>query len=132
MVEAGEVEVAGIEFEVVDGGDTYDLVIPSMNAVYTHMLGKTCHSIFVSAAQMDAMLETLKGYQKAGYAMILSSHAGVEGQDAVTEKVAYVEEAKRLAEESKDAEAFTAAMKKAFPDYEGESYLEMSAGYLFA
>ena len=85
VVEAGEVEVAGIEFEVVDGGDTYDLVIPSMNAMYTHMLGKTCHSIFVSAAQTDAMLETLKGYQKAGYAMILSSHAGVEGQDAVTE-----------------------------------------------
>ena len=90
-VVSGMVTVAGIDFNLIDCGETYDLEIPSMNAVYTHMLGKTCHSILTSTAHMDSMIETLKGYQSAGYDMILSAHSGVEGQDAVAEKIAYVE-----------------------------------------
>ena len=130
-VVSGTVTVAGIDFNLIDCGETYDLEIPSMNAVYTHMLGKTCHSILTSTAHMDSMIETLKGYQSAGYDMILSAHSGVEGQDAVAEKIAYVEKAKELAASCDNAEAFMTAMKEAFPDYIGENYLEMSAGYLY-
>lgn len=130
-VVSGTVTVAGIDFNLIDHGETYDLEIPSMNAVYTHMLGKTSHSILTSTAHMDSMLETLKGYQSAGYDMILTAHSGVEGQDAVTEKISYVEKAKELAENNDNADSFMAAMKEAFPDYTGENYLEMSAGYLF-
>ena len=130
-VVSGTVTVAGIDFNLIDCGETYDLEIPSMNAVYTHMLGKTCHSILISTAHMDSMIETLKGYQSAGYDMILSAHSGVEGQDAVAEKIAYVEKAKELAASCDNAEAFMTAMKEAFPDYIGENYLEMSAGYLY-
>ena len=130
-VVSGTVTVAGIDFNLIDCGETYDLEIPSMNAVYTHMLGKTCHSILTSTAHMDSMIETLKGYQSAGYDMILSAHSGVEGQDAVAEKIAYVEKAKELAASCENAEAFMTAMKEAFPDYIGENYLEMSAGYLY-
>ena len=130
-VVSGTVTVAGIDFNLIDCGETYDLEIPSMNAVYTHMLGKTCHSILTSIAHMDSMIETLKGYQSAGYDMILSAHSGVEGQDAVAEKIAYVEKAKELAASCDNAEAFMTAMKEAFPDYIGENYLEMSAGYLY-
>ena len=130
-VVSGTVTVAGIDFNLIDCGETYDLEIPSMNAVYTHMLGKTCHSILTSTAHMDSLIETLKGYQSAGYDMILSAHSGVEGQDAVAEKIAYVEKAKELAASCDNAEAFMTAMKEAFPDYIGENYLEMSAGYLY-
>lgn len=130
-VVSGTVTVAGIDFNLIDCGETYDLEIPSMNAVYTHMLGKTCHSILTSTAHMDSMIETLKGYQSAGYDMILSAHSGVEGQDAVAEKIAYVEKAKELAASYDNAEAFMTAMKEAFPDYIGENYLEMSVGYLY-
>ena len=130
-VVSGAVTVAGIDFNLIDRGETYDLEIPSMNAVYIHMLGKTCHSILTSTAHMDSMIETLKGYQSAGYDMILSAHSGVEGQDAVVEKIAYVEKAKELAASCDNAEAFMTAMKEAFPDYIGENYLEMSAGYLY-
>ena len=130
-VVSGTVTVAGIDFNLIDHGETYDLEIPSMNAIYTHMLGKTCHSILTSTAHMDSMIETLKGYQSAGYDMILSAHSGVEGQDAVAEKIAYVEKAKELAASCDNAEAFVTAMKEAFPDYIGENYLEMSAGYLY-
>ena len=130
-VVSGTVTVAGIDFNLIDHGETYDLEIPSMNAVYTHMLGKTSHAILTSTAHMDSMLETLKGYQSAGYDMILTAHSGVEGQDAVTEKISYVEKAKELAENNDNADSFMAAVKEAFPDYTGENYLEMSAGYLF-
>lgn len=130
-VVSGTVTIDGIDFTMIDHGETYDLEIPSMNAIYTHMLGKTCHSILTSEAHMGAMDETLKSYQDAGYDMILTSHSGVEGQDAVAEKISYVAKAKEVAEENDNADSFMAAMKEAFPDYVGENYLEMSAGYLF-
>ena len=130
-VVSGAVTVAGIDFNLIDCGETYDLEIPSMNAIYTHMLGKTSHSILTSTAHMDSMLETLKGYQSAGYDMILTAHSGVEGQDAVTEKISYVEKAKELFASNDSADGFMSAMKEAFPDYTGENYLEMSAGYLY-
>lgn len=130
-VVSGTVTVAGIDFNLIDHGETYDLEIPSMNAVYTHMLGKTSHSILTSTAHMDSMLETLKSYQNAGYDMILTAHGGVEGQDAVTEKISYVEKAKELFASNDSADDFMAAMEETFPDYTGENYLEMSAGYLY-
>lgn len=130
-VVSGTVTVAGIDFNLIDHGETYDLEIPSMNAIYTHMLGKTSHSIFTSAAHMDTMIDTLRSYQSAGYDMILSAHSGVEGQDAVTEKIRYMEKAEELVKINDSADSFMAAMKEAFPDYTGENYLEMSAGYLY-
>lgn len=130
-VVSGTVTVAGIDFNLIDHGETYNLEIPSMNAVYTHMLGKTSHSILTSTAQMDTMIDTLKRYQSAGYDMILTAHSGVEGQDAVAEKISYVEKAKELFASNDSTDGFMAAMKEAFPDYTGENYLEMSAGYLY-
>lgn len=131
QVVSGTVTVGGIEFRLIDQGDTYDLEIPALNVIYTHMLGKTSHSILASTEAMDAMLDTLHQYQDAGYPMILSGHSTPEGQDAVTEKIAYVEKAKELAASCTTAEAFIAAMEEAFPDYTGQNYLEMTAGYLY-
>lgn len=130
-VVSGKVTVGGIEFNVIDRGDTYDLEIPSINVVYTHMLGKTVHSIMPSTAAMDAMLDTLHDYQNKGYAMVLSGHSTPEGQDAVSEKIAYVQKAKELAASCTTADEFKTAMKEAFPNYAGDNYLEMTAGYLF-
>lgn len=130
-VVSGEVTVAGIDFRVIDTGDTYDLEIPALNVIYTHMLGKTSHSILASVDAMDAMLKTLQGYQDAGYQMILSGHSTPEGQDAVAEKIAYVEKAKELASSCTTADEFVSAMKEAFPSYTGENYLEMTAGFLY-
>ena len=132
VVEEGAVEVGGIQFEVKNASaDTYDLVIPAANAVYTHMLGGTCHSIMPSVPAMDAMVATLQEYQQAGYDLILSGHCEPEGQQAVADKIAYVEAAKQLAASSADAAGFIAAMDEAYPSYAGQNYLEMTAGYLF-
>lgn len=128
---SGKVTVGGMEFNVVDRGGSYDVEIPAINAVYTHMLGKTSHSIITGTAHMDAMLDTLREYQAKGFDKILTSHGGVEGQDAVAEKVSYVTRTKAIAAASANAGEFTAAMKAAFPAYTGENYLDMTAGALF-
>lgn len=131
VVPEGSVTVTGVAFKVIDRGDTYDLEIPEANSIYTHMLGKTSHSILVSKEQMDAMIAILKDYQTAGYDLILSAHSAPEGQDAVTEKIAYLEKAEELTGSCSSADEFITAMKEAFPDYTGDNYLEMSAGFLY-
>lgn len=130
-VSEGVINIAGIDFNIINNGDTYDIEIPEINAIYTHMLGKTTHSILVSADAMDSMLDTLHSYKDAGYNMILSAHSEPEGQDAVEEKISYVEKAKELYAECKTADEFMSEMKKDYPNYSGENYLEMSAGYLY-
>lgn len=127
----GKKALAGVDFEVIDRGESYDLAIPSINVIYTHMLGKTTHSILTSAAHIEAFLQMLKEYQAAGYAMILTSHGGPEGQDAVAEKISYLNNTKEIMQQSKTADKFKANMKAAFPDYDGENYLDMTAGFLY-
>ncbi len=129
QVVSGPVTVAGISFNLIERGEAYDLEIPAVNAVYTHMLGKTSHSILTSLEHMDEITAALKTYQAKGYEKILSSHGGPEGQDAVAEKLSYIEKTKELA--AANAADFIRAMQEAFPNYDGENYLEMTAGYLY-
>lgn len=131
VVPAGAITLAGIEFSVVEQGDAYDIVIPAINAVSTHMLGKHTHSIIAGTAHMDAMLKTLTSYREAQYAMVLPAHSAPEGQDAVSEKIRYVEKLKELAASCGDGEQFKNAVIAAFPKYDGLNYLDMTAAALF-
>lgn len=45
MVESGKVTIGGMEFLIKQTADAFDVEIPEINAVYTHMLGHDCHSI---------------------------------------------------------------------------------------
>ncbi len=120
--------MAGISFNLIERGEAYDLEIPAINAVYTHMLGKTSHSILTSLEHMDETAIALKTYQAKGYERILP---GPEGQDAVAEKLSYIKKAKELAAANGTAKNFIRAMQEAFPNYDGENYLEMTAGCLY-
>jgi hypothetical protein len=60
----------------------------------------------------------------------LTGHYPPEKIDKAAEKIAYLETAKRLINTSANAEEFITAMKAAFPNYQGENYLEMSAGMI--
>lgn len=131
VVADGPVTVGGIDFVVSERGDTYDLTIVAANCVYTHMLGETVHSIVPSLEAADAMVATLRGYQEAGYVLVLPAHTMPEGQAAVAAKIAYLEQLRDVAAASTSAEEFVAKMQEAFPGYDGENYLEMTAGYLF-
>ncbi|MGN0837939.1 MAG: hypothetical protein ACI4NN_02470 [Pyramidobacter sp.] len=128
---SGAVTAGGIRFNVIGRGDTYDLEIPDLKLIYTHMLGGKVHSILPGAAAAEEMLKTCRGYQKAGYDMILSGHCTPEGQEAVAEKIAYLETAEKIMRQCSTSEEFISAMKEKFPDYEGENYLRMSAGFLY-
>lgn len=131
FAQEGPVTVGGIDFEVINSADTYDLVIPAANCVYTHMLGQTVHSIVVSLEAADATIAALQGYQQAGYVLVLPGHTMPEDQQAVAAKIAYLRKLEEIAGESSTAEELKAAMLEAFPGYSGENYLDMTAGYLF-
>lgn len=130
VVAAGDtVNIAGVDFVIrEEGDDGYGVEIPAMNAVYIHMLGSDCHSILSSADQIRAFAEELSAFN---FDLILTSHHQIETSDAAAEKIAYLEKALELTESCENAESFIAAMNEAFPDYEGASFLAMSAGALF-
>ncbi len=131
IIEPGTRTVDGVEMIITPAADAYEIEIPAIGAVYTHMMGSDVHNILVSAAQIDGMIETLKGYQAKGYTLILTSHYAPEAIDAAVTKIAYLERTQQILAESASADAFLAAMRDAFPGYSGENYLEMSAGILF-
>ena len=131
-IEAGKVTIGGIDFNITVTSEAFDIEIPEINAVYTHMLGHDCHSIVAGAGHADGILAQLDGYEKAGYDLILTSHYTPEDLKDVDAKIAYIKELKTLAEKCKNAEEFKAAVKAEYPDYNGENYLDMTVGFFFA
>ena len=96
------------------------------------MLGHDCHSIVAGAGHADAMIAQLEGYIAKGYTLILTSHYTPEDLKDAGIKIAYLKELKALAAESSDRESFKAAVQKKYPQYSGENYLDMTAGFFFA
>lgn len=45
VIGEGEIVIGGIRFIIHKTADAFDIEIPEINAVYTHMLGHDCHSI---------------------------------------------------------------------------------------
>lgn len=128
----GVVTIGGIEFVIHPTAEAFDVEIPEINAVYTHMLGHDCHSIVAGAGHADAMIAQLEGYIAKGYTLILTSHYTPEDLKDAGIKIAYLKELKALAAESSDRESFKAAVQKKYPQYSGENYLDMTAGFFFA
>jgi len=126
------VEIGGIKFNILASGDAaYSVEIPEINVVYRHMMGSKSHNILVNKTHIDAEIAAMKHYQEKRYSLVLTSHYVPEGQIAVAEKLAYLEQVKAMIEECKSKEEFIDAVKKTFPGYSGENYLEMTAGFLY-
>ena len=132
IIDEGKLTVGGIEFEIAKTGEAYNIAIPEINAVYTHMLGHDCHSIVAGAAHADAIIAELQGYIARGYALILTSHYTPETLKDAQTKIDYLNELKAIAKACKTADEFKAAVKERFPEYGGENYLDMTAGMFFA
>lgn len=128
---AGNLVIGGIEFIISPTPDAFDIEIPQINAVYTHMLGHDCHSIVAGPQNADAILAQLEGYLKRGFSMILTSHYTPEDLKDVSVKMEYIRALKALAARCGDAAEFKSAVQKAYPDYSGENYLDMTAGFFF-
>ncbi len=131
MIEAGKVTIGGIDFVIKQTAEAFDIEIPEINAVYTHMLGHDCHSIVAGADHADGIIAELRSYIKKGYDLILTSHYTPEDLKDAQTKIDYLEQLKILASACADGEAFKAAVKKQYPAYTGENYLDMTAGFFF-
>ena len=132
IIGEGRINIGGIDFIIKQTGEAFDIEIPEINAVYTHMLGHDCHSIVAGADHADSMIAELRSYITKGYSLILTSHYTPEDLKDAETKIAYVESLKEIAAKSGDAESFKAEVQKKYPSYSGQNYLEMTAGYFFA
>lgn len=131
VLEEGPVEIASIELNILPNDEAYDIEIPELNAVYVHMLGHDCHSIVPGPAAADGIIAQLEGFLQRGYDFVLTSHYTPEDLKDVQIKIDYLENLKALAASASDAAAFKEAVTKAYPDYAGENYLDMTTGFFF-
>ena len=131
IIEPGELTIGGIRFRIQSTADAFDVEIPGIQAVYTHMLGHDCHSIVAGPAHADALIGQLEGYRQGGYTLILTSHYTPEDQKDAETKIAYLKNLKAIAARSSDAETFKAEVQKQYSGYSGGNYLDMTAGYFF-
>ena len=131
VIEAGKVSIGSIDFIIKQTAEAFDVEIPEINAVYTHMLGHDCHSIVAGKAHADAMIAELRGYIEKGYDLILTSHYTPENLKDAETKIAYLENLKKIAASCKNADEFKNEVGRQYPQYSGQNYLDMTAGFFF-
>ena len=132
VIGEGKVTIGGIDFIIHPTHEAFDIEIPEINAVYTHMLGHDCHSIVAGAGHADGIIAQLRGYIQKGYCLILTSHYTPEDLKDAETKIAYLESLKAIAAESRNADDFKAKVSARYPQYSGQSYLDMTAGFFFS
>ena len=132
IIGEGKVTIGGTEFIIKQTAEAFDIEIPEINAVYTHMLGHDCHSIVAGAGHADAIIAELHSYIEKGYDLILTSHYTPEDLKDAQAKIDYLENLKKIAAECEDADSFKAEVQKQYPAYSGQNYLDMTAGFFFA
>lgn len=132
VLEEGPVTIGGIAFRIHRTAEAFDVEIPEINAVYTHMLGHDCHSIVAGADHAEDMIAQLEDYIRKGYDLILTSHYTPEDLKDAQTKIDYLRHLKAIAASCRDAETFKAKVKQQYPAYSGENYLDMTTGFFFA
>lgn len=132
VIGEGKITIGGIDFVITKTAEAFDIEIPEINAVYTHMLSHDCHSIVAGAGHADAIIGQLNGYISKGYTLILTSHYTPEDLKDAATKIKYLENLKKIASDCANADEFKTEVNKQYPDYSGANYLDMTAGFFFA
>lgn len=130
-IEEGKITLADIEMNIIPTNEGYDIEIPEINSIYTHMLGSDCHSIIAGVEHANAMIKTLKGYIAKNYNLILTSHYIPEDIKAVDTKIAYIETLLNIASDSHSTNEMIEKVKAKYPEFSGVNYLEMTARFFF-
>lgn len=131
-IDKGEITLADITLNIIPTSEAYDIEIPEINVIYTHMLGSDCHSIIAGKDHATAMIKTLESYIGKNYNLILTSHYIPEKIEAVKTKIAYVKNILSIAEKCNSADEMIEKVKKQYPNYSGLNYLEMTANFFFS
>lgn len=132
IIDEDKITIGGIDFIIKKTNDAFDIEIPEMNAVYTHMLGHDCHSIVAGAEHADGMISELKNYIEKGYDLILTSHYTPEDLKDAKTKIDYLDHLKNIAKKCNNADEFKTEVQNRYPEYNGQNYLEMTAGFFFS
>lgn len=132
VIKEGKNNIGGIDFVITQTPDAFDIEIPEINAVYTHMLGHDCHSIVAGSAHADGIIAQLKGYIDKGYDLILTSHYTPEDLKDAQTKIDYLENLKKIAADCSDSDSFKKKVEAEYPNYSGQNYLDMTAGFFYA
>lgn len=132
VIGEGRITIGGIDFIIKQTTEAFDVEIPEINAVYTHMMGHDCHSIVAGADHAKAIIAQLNEYIAKGYGLILTSHYTPEDLKDAETKIAYLEKLQKIASRCANAAEFKAEVQKQYPAYSGENYLDMTAGFFFA
>ncbi len=130
-IEKGELTLADIKLNIIPTQETYDIEIPEINCIYTHMLGSDCHSILGGIAPAQAWIKTLKGYLEKNYHLIFTSHYVPEDITAVEKKISYVETLLEIASSAHSASEMIQKVEEKYKEYSGKNYLEMTANFFF-
>ena len=131
VLEEGEIELAGIRFAVKPNAEAFDLEIPEINCVYTHMMGHDCHSIVAGCPHADGIISQLNYYIRKGFDLVLTAHYTPEDLKDAQTKVDYLTNLKEIALESESADEMKAEAQEQYPDYSGMNYLDMTVGFFF-
>ena len=131
VLEEGETEIAGIRFLVRPNAEAYDLEIPEIDCVYTHMMGHDCHSIVAGRPHADGILSQLNYYLRKGFDLVLTSHYTPEDLKDARTKFAYLTDLKEIALASESADEMRAKVQAKYPHYSGQNYLDMTVGFFF-
>lgn len=130
-INGGTITLADIRMNIIPTSDAFDIEIPEINSIYTHMLGSDCHSIIAGVDYANAMIDILKGYIEKNYNLILTSHYIPEDIKAVDTKIAYIETLLNIASTCNSKDEMIEKVKEEYPNYSGVNYLEMTAGFFF-
>lgn len=118
----GELTLADIKMNIIPTTEAYDIEIPEINSIYTHMLESNCYSIIAGVDHAKALIETLKGYLDKNYNLILTPHYIPEDIIAVKTKISYIETLLNIAPTCTNAEKMIEKVDKEYPEYSGHNY----------
>lgn len=132
IIPDGETVIAGMKFIVKSNSEAYDIEIPEINSVYTHMLGHDCHSIVAGCPHADGIISCLNYYLKKGFDLVLTSHYTPEDLKDIKTKIDYLYALKDISETCENGEEMKKKVIKKFPEYSGLNYLDMTVNMFFA
>lgn len=131
IISDGAIEIGGIKFIITSTDEAFDIEIPEINCVYTHMMGHDCHSIVAGEHHADAIISQLNGYIEKGFDLVLTSHYTPEDLKDAQTKIDYLTELKNIAAECKNSSDMKEKVTEKYPEYSGTNYLDMTVGFFF-
>lgn len=131
VMEDGEIEIAGIKLIITSNAEAFDIEIPEINCVYTHMLGHDCHSIVAGCPHADGIISQLNYYIRKDFDLVLTSHYTPENLKDAQTKINYLNTIKDIALECENAAEMKEKVNAKYPEYSGMNYLDMTVGFFF-